>query len=147
MAEIEFLLPTVQYGNLKVRATPEELGVDVSDAAGLGATYAVYLNAFQQGFKLGSQVDVTVDIHPTQQAPTGAAEALPEPVEGEAQTDAEAIRVLKQELGATVVEDDVHPEDSDPDEAPWTKKTSTVDAKPKPWDTGNKPAKVANIDW
>lgn len=143
MAEIEFLLPTVQYGNLKVRATPEELGLDLTDAAGLGATYAVYLNAFTQGFKQGSQIDVTVDIKAVQQGAQAPAEALPEPVEGEAQADAEAIATLKQELGATVLE----PSTEDDPDAPWNKETSTVDTKPKPWETGSKPVKVADIDF
>lgn len=156
MAEIEFLLPTVQYGNLKVRAAPEELGLDLTDAAGLGATYAVYLNAFTQGFKQGSQIDVTVDIKAVQQgaqapteAPPGDAQAAADRVANDQaprtvdEANAMALAVIKQELGASVLE----PSTEDDPDAPWNKETSTVDIKPKPWETGSKPVKVADIDF
>ena len=161
MAEIEFLLPTVQYGNLKVRATPEELGLDLTDAAGLGATYAVYLNAFTQGFKQGSQIDVTVDIKAVQQGAQAPAEPPPgdpqaaadrvandQPPRTVDEANAMALAVIKQELGATVVEDDTSEvSDDGENDAPWNKKTSTVDTKPKPWETGGKPVKVADIEF
>src|SRR5438093_8673117 len=75
MAEIEFLLPTVQYGNVKVRATPEELGIDsVQDAGALGVAAAVYLNLFTQGFKVGTQIDVDYE---ATHAPESASEEAP----------------------------------------------------------------------
>lgn len=140
MAEVEILFPTVQYGNVKLRATPEELGLDgPADAYALGVQSAVLLNLFTQGFKTGSQLDVS-----------GAPAPSAEPTENEAQA---AVQEIRQQLGATVVEDY---DAQDPDgpgeehsEAPWT--SPPVDAKPKPWENGGKPATpkvaVAEIDW
>lgn len=140
MAEVEFLLPTVQYGNVKVRATPEELGLADLDAGGLGAAYAVFLNLFTQGFHKGSEIDVEW---------TGSdTAALPRDVLERAQ------EAITEALGATEIPD---PEDwVDPDgpetsdDAPWKQQ---VDSKPKPWETGSAPEQtstapaVANINW
>jgi len=155
MAEIEFLLPTVQYGNVKVRATPEELGIDsVQDAGALGVAAAVYLNLFTQGFKVGTQIDVDYEAtHAPESAseeappgdPQGAAERL---VDGRSPRTADeanemAKQVIENELGPTTE----LPHDTQ-GEAPWN---STVDAKPKPWETGKaaptNAVKVAEIDW
>ncbi len=109
MAEIEITLPTVQYGNVKVRATPEELGVnDISDSYELGVAAAVYLNLFQQGFKHGATLDVT--------APQGAAQSEAGP---------SAQELLDEGLGGVTEV----PEGA----APWDK--PVVDAPAKPWET------------
>ncbi|HEY6021276.1 MAG TPA: hypothetical protein VIY48_15645 [Candidatus Paceibacterota bacterium] len=121
MAKIETTLPTVQYGNVKVTFTPEELGVDISDAAAIGVATAVYLNLFTQGFKAGSQMDVSAPVSASQEAPEEKAQAM-----------------LDEGLGGVTE----LPEDGDDVEAkaPWEAK---VDAKPKPWETDEKPAPVA----
>lgn len=131
MAEIEFLLPTVQYGNVKVRATPEELGLPgVADAATLGTVAAVYLNAFQQGFKRGADIDVDID-DPT----TDLSEHTT------------AVDQIRNDLGATVVEENDTSEVSDDgvNDAPWNK-TPTA-AVSKPWEQSAKPTEVASIEW
>ncbi len=133
MAEVEILFPTVQYGNVKLRATPEELGLDgPADAYALGVQSAVLLNLFTQGFKAGSQLDVS-----------GAPAPSAEPTENEAQA---AIQEIQSQLGATEMDDDA-PNDG-PEPAPWE---SAVDAKPKPWENGSVAPKVtpkvAEIDW
>lgn len=145
MSEIEFLLPTVQYGNVKVRTTPEELGLDsVADAAAIGTAYAVYLNAFQQGFKRGAAIDVDIDPTPAVGSPEAAAQRVAEDLKPCTvdEANAMAVEVIKQELPATVVSEEET--DAAPAAAPWN---STVDAKPKPWETGSTPVKVAEIDW
>lgn len=169
MAEIEFLLPTVQYGNVKVRATPEELGIDgVQDAGALGVAAAVYLNLFSQGFKLGAGMDVEYDGGGTK--PPAPEPILPVGADGAAEqrvhddlkprtvdeANAMARAVIEQELGSTTeVEsgeaayDAAYDAPNDgPEPAPWE---STVDAKPKPWETGKaaptNAVKVAEINW
>lgn len=182
MAEIEFLLPTVQYGNVKVRATPEELGIDgVQDAGALGVAAAVYLNLFSQGFKLGAGMDVEYDGGGTK--PPAPEPILPVGADGAAEqrvhddlkprtvdeANAMAAAIIKQELGASEVDeydsateaqeaaqarsqaayDAAYDAPNDgPEPAPWE---STVDAKPKPWETGKaaptNAVKVAEINW
>lgn len=133
MAEIEIILPTVQFGNVKVRATPEELGLkDIADGYSLGVAAAVYLNVFSQGFKKGASLDV--DPHPAASQDAG---------------EAQAQELLNEGLGG-VTELPEDPEDVDGDlDAPWSR-TPAVDAKPKPWEKSGKPEaapKVATIDW
>jgi len=137
MAEIEITLPTVQYGNVKLKTTIEELGMAELDAGTLGSVTAVFLNLFSQGFKVGSQIDVDWQ---------GAdVSALPR------DTLEQAASAIKDVLGATEVpdpEDNVDPDGPETsDDAPWKKK---VDSKAKPWETsGAAPAApaVASIDW
>lgn len=137
MAEIEITLPTVQYGNVKVRATPEELGLDsVGDAAALGVAAAVYLTAFTLGFKRGAAIDVDIDDslahagsgpYRALSAPQGTARSEGEEVFAGAVATAqeEAQRLLSEGLGgATEVDDDT---------APWNK--PAIDAPAKPWET------------
>jgi len=139
VAEIEITLPTVQYGNVKVRATPEELGLEgVQDAGALGVATAVYLNLFTQGFKLGTQIDVDYDGGVTK-PPT------PEPTHEEAQ---EAL----SQLGTTVLDETPNEPEGEPEagaQAPWN--SPVVDAKPKPWETSGAapaaPVKVAEVNW
>lgn len=142
MAEVEFTLPTVQYGNVKVKATPEELGIKGVDAGAIGLSYAVFLNLLTQGFKRGSELDVEWE--------AGSAPADPQ----EAAT--EAARLIREELGATEVDstEELSDDGQNSDEAPWDRK---VDAKPKPWETSGRqsssPAEaattpaIAYIDW
>lgn len=130
MAEIEITLPTVQYGNIKIAATPEEWGLEtIADAPDVGVWAATYLNLFQQGFKHGATLDV--DAH------LGASQGV---------TEAQAQRYLDEGLGGvTEVEesrldeynddgpDDVqHAANEARDAAPWD--NPQVDAKPKPWE-------------
>ena len=159
MAEIEITLPTVQYGNVKVRATPEELGLDsVGDAAALGVAAAVYLTTFTLGFKRGAQIDVDIDDsmahvgsgpYKTVSAPQGASQEV---------SEAQAQRYLDEGLGGVteVSEDDEYDSATEAKEAaqartsdaPWDNK---VDAKPKPWETGEQapaaPAVKLDSSW
>lgn len=109
VAEIEITLPTVQYGNVKVRATPEELGIeDLTDASSVGIAAAVYLNLFTQGFKAGAQMELSADLAASQDADMVKAHDL-----------------LDEGLGGvTEVAEDV---------PPWGK--PAVDVRPKPWET------------
>lgn len=149
MAEIEITLPTVQYGNIKITATPEEWGLEtIADAPDVGVWAATYLNLFQQGFKHGATLDV--DAH------LGASQGV---------TEAQAQRHLDEGLGGvTEVEENQYDRkhevlsaglddynDDGPgdvqaaanearDAAPWD--NPQVDAKPKPWE--NKSAAPAD---
>lgn len=140
MAEIEITLPTVQYGNVKVRMGPEEMGLsDISDSHALGMTAAVYLNLFTQGFRVGAQMDVSAH-------------------QGVVQSDevSQAQEVLNEGLGGvTEVSDHVHHFEYGDDNGsycecgaeepgispPWDKKPPA--ASKKPWETGtNTPDKL-----
>lgn len=142
MAEIEFLLPTVQYGNVKVRATPEELGIrDLSDSYEIGVAAAVYLNLFSQGFKHGSTLDV--------EAPQAPAQSEVDQVIDET---LKAAQIIADGLGATEIHEDqsvVDPGEADdlPATPPW-EKVSEEPVPGKPWENGGQaPAKVASINW
>jgi hypothetical protein len=146
VAEIEITLPTVQYGNVKVRATPEELGLtNVASASDLGVAAAVYVNLFTQGFKVGAALDVEIDAatggavrQPEVGSPEAAAQRVDDDLKPRTVDEANAMvaEVIKRELGATVIEET---------DVPWE---GEVDASPKPWENGgNKPTKVAEIDW
>jgi hypothetical protein len=130
VSEIEITLPTVQYGNVKVRATPEELGADLESPHSLGVALAVFQNLFTQGWVQGSQMDVS--------APQGASQGAPEEVFHRAVETAQesAQRLLEEGLGATEVgEDEPAFRELDPvDEAPWSK--PAIDAPARPWETG-----------
>lgn len=133
MSEIEITLPTVQYGNVKVRATPEELGLDsVSDAAALGVATAVYLTTFTLGYKRGSAIDVDID--------DSMAHAGSGPYGGI--TEEQAQRYLDEGLGGvTEISDEEFEQKAAAAEAemggkaPWDR--PQVDSKPKPWETGS----------
>lgn len=135
MAEIEITLPTVQYGNVKVRATPEELGVDIASPAAVGTATAIYLNLFTQGFKVGASMDVTANPTEGLSAPVAASEETP----GQA-----AIRLLDEGLGGvtevseidSVIEETIAKAAEIEAKAPWEQK---VDAPRKPWETESKP--------
>lgn len=119
MSEIEITLPTVQYGNVKVRATPEELGLSsVADADVLGTAAAIYLNLFRQGFEVGAKMDVS--------APVGYDHKVAEQ---------QARELLNEGLGGVTEIDGQDPEGpGEEPSAPWGK--PQVDSKPKPWETG-----------
>src|SRR5512139_2856609 len=74
VAEIEITLPTVQYGNVKVRLNPEEFGVDIASPAAVGTATAIYLNLFTQGFKVGASMDVTASPTEGLKTPQGASQ-------------------------------------------------------------------------
>lgn len=123
MAEIEITLPTVQYGNIKITATPEEWGLEtIADAPDVGVWAATYLNLFAQGFKHGSTLDV--DAH------LGASQPV---------TEEQAQRYLDEGLGGvTAVENKESP--TDQAGAPWDRPAPAVS---KPWENpekGNAPA-------
>lgn len=123
MAEIEITLPTVQYGNVKIRATPEELGVnDISDSYGLGVAAAVYLNLFTQGYTYGAALDIDAPQKPSA-APQGAEQSEVDRVIDET---LKAAQILADGLGGVT---EVEEEGAAP-AAPWDAK---VEAKPKPW--------------
>lgn len=131
MAEIEITLPTVQFGNVKVRATPEELGVELSSPASVGTAMAIYLNLFTQGFKLGASMDVTASPTEGLNAPVGASQEAPEE---------KAQRLLNEGLGGvtevsevdSVIEETIAQAAEIEAKAPWTQK---VDAPKKPWES------------
>lgn len=129
MAEIEILLPTVQYGNVRLRGTPEEFGVELASPGTIGEMVAVYTNLFTQGFKAGSLRDVEY---------LGTAR-FDGNNEGTTDVDMTARATIQSELGATVV---------NTEEVPWE---GEVEAKPKPWENKGAPpkgaAKVAEINW
>lgn len=141
MAEIEITLPTVQYGNVKVRATPEELGVDVSSPAAVGTATAIYLNLFTQGFKVGASMDVTASPTEGLSAPVSASESEVDRVVDET---LKAAQMLSEGLGgASVVEASGI--------APWDDSDLKVASQPKPWETGSAAPKAApkvtEADW
>jgi hypothetical protein len=114
MAEIEITLPTIQYGNIKITATPEEWGLEsIADAPDVGVWAATYLNLFQQGFQHGAQVGVYVHLGGSQ------------PV-----TEEQARRYLDEGLGGTT---EVENEESPTDQAgaPWDRPAPAVS---KPWE-------------
>lgn len=142
MAEIEITLPTVQYGNVKVRATPEELGVDIASPAAVGTATAVYLNLFTQGFKTGASLNVSASPTEGLNAPAGGVQGLDE-VRAQALLDEGLGGVTEVPDGPLNQHPDDGPEESD--DAPWN---STVDAKPKPWETGETaPKAVVTEGW
>lgn len=144
MAEIEITLPTVQYGNVKMRATPEELGVELSSPASVGTATAIYLNLFTQGFKLGASMDVTASPTEGLSAPVGASREAPEE---------KAQRLLDEGLGGvTEISDEEFEQKAAAAEAemggkaPWDQK---VDAPRKPWETeaGATNSSLGLSDW
>lgn len=139
MAEIELTLPTVAYGNVKVRATPEELGVDIASPAAVGTATAIYLNLFTQGFKVGASMDVTASPTEGLSAPLAVAQSE---VDRVIEETVKAAQILADGLGgATEVDEydsatEAKEQWQDTDYAPWDQK---VAAQPKPWETSTAP--------
>lgn len=117
MAEIEFTIPTVQYGNAKIRMTPQELyelsegGVSLYD---VGMKAMEFLSLVTQGFEAGKSIDFTP------QSVTGQYQESPEVTTAKVTQEMNEIAesVIKDQLGATTVE-------------PWTE---TVKPQAKAWD-------------
>lgn len=146
MSEIEFTIPTIQYGNVKFRGTPEEFGVELTGPGAIGEMVAVYTNMFTQGFQVGAKRDVEY---------LGSAQFSGND-SGTTDVDMTARATIQSELGATVVEQTDGPGDSGEDnpyaqesdqDLPWEK---DIKAKPKPWENKGAPAKAPapkKIDW
>jgi hypothetical protein len=130
MAEIEFTIPTVQYGNAKIRMTPQELyelsegGVSLYD---VGMKAMEFLSLVTQGFEAGKQIDFTPQSVTGQYQESPEKEALRETgrlsgLEPHPITEAtpEEVEEIIKTLGATTVE-------------PWTK-TPAPSTTPKAWD-------------
>lgn len=147
MAEIEITLPTVQYGNVKAKFSPEEFGLaptdQLVDPTALGIAAAIYLNLFTQGFKVGASMDVTASPSEATGAPVSASKEA---------AAREAQRLLDEGLGGVTElpgdgPENMHgdPAPLDPKSPPWN---STVDAKPKPWETeATAPKAVVTSEW
>lgn len=58
MAEIELTIPTVQYGNVKIRATPEELGLKGLDPYTTGMMAGTWLVLATMGFEESKKLDL-----------------------------------------------------------------------------------------
>jgi len=120
MAEIEFTIPTMQYGNAKIRMTPEELyelsegGISLYDVGMKAQEFLILVTA---GFEAGKLID-----WPTPKPDvTGQYQESPEPApeviaESNEKLNEQAESVIKDQLGATTVE-------------PWTVTPSTTTAK------------------
>ena len=147
MAEIEITLPTVQYGNVKAKFSPEEFGLDsAGDAAALGVAAAVYLATFALGFKRGASIDVDIDDsmahdgsgpYKAVSAPQGASpEALKEKAQELLNEGLGGVTEVEEYDSATEAKEAAqgsYASGLEPD-APWNK--SAVDSNPKPWETG-----------
>lgn len=133
MAEIEIALPTVRYGNVKVRATPEEFGFKLDEPSAFGLALAVYQTSFTLGWQEGARMDVS--------APAPASQPV---------TEEQAQRYLDEGLGGvTEVSEgplNQHPNDGpeESDDAPWNK-TPAAGVK-KPWETASAPADKPVVD-
>ena len=151
MAEIEFTIPTVQYGNAKIRMTPEELydlsrkGISLHD---IGMKASEFLVMITEGFEAGKKIDWSASRDVTgqyQESSEPAPEVIAESAE---KLNKIAEQVIKDELGATTVEP--MPERTPAQEAeeaeqtiktmlgattvePWTK-TPAPSSTPKAWD-------------
>lgn len=161
MSEIEITLPTVQYGNVKVRATPEELGADLESPHSLGVALAVFQNLFTQGWVQGSQMDVSAPQGASQEAapgdPQAAADRLAEgrPPRTVDEANEMATQVIKDALGASVEEEytamDYNGDGpGDVDQAayseapPWDKPAAGAK---KPWETEVTAPAVLDAAW
>lgn len=150
MTEIEFTLPTAQYANVKVRATPEELGLHgVDNAYELGVAAAVYLNLFTQGYKVGGAMDVVAPSGPLK-APLAASQPEVDrpvdPVDKAAQIVAEGLGGATEVDSTEEISDDGQNSDEMPGGiAPWEQDLAR---KSKPWEAeATAPKAVVTEDW
>jgi hypothetical protein len=125
VAEIEITLPTVKYGNVKVRATPEEFGFKLDEPSAFGMALAVYQASFTIGWREGAQMDVSAPQSASKEAPRTVSQVMSDE---DVDTEAEAVAILKKELGATEMSEGA---------PPW--KRPQADTNPKPWETGSQP--------
>ncbi len=133
MAEIEITLPTVQYGNVKVRATPEEFGFRLDEPSTFGMALAVYHASFAIGWQDGAQMDVSAPQAASKEGAPGSPQAAAERLADERpprtvdEANEMAKQVIENELGSTT---------EVPNEpAPWDLEVAPG---PKPWETGGK---------
>lgn len=143
MSEIEITLPTVQYGNVKLTCQPEELDDLIKSADTLGVATAVYLNIFTQGFKAGSQMDVS--------APQGASqhddmvkahELLDEGLGGV--TEVRSVEQIMSDEGVDTIDQARKIQEREVS-APWEK--DAVAPQPKPWETDVTAPVVLDASW
>lgn len=107
MAEIELTIPTVQYGNVKIRATPEELGLKGLDPYTTGMMAGTWLVLATMGFEESKKLDL--DPHAEFKAEvTGQYQESPEEPHPITEVSPEEAEEIIKTLGATTVE-------------PWTK--------------------------
>lgn len=133
MAEITYRIPSkaVQYGYVEV--TRNWSDDEPTDPEMLAAAYINYVYAFQKEEQAAISRLKDAPQKPSA-APQGAEQSEVDRAIGET---LKAAQVLADGLGGVtkVGEEDVHPEESDPEEtgkAPWDAK---VKAKAKPWQT------------
>lgn len=120
MAEITFTLPgAIPYSNVIVKATPEELGVDVSDAYGVGVAATVFLNLFTQGIEAGKKIDVSPQVQEASEPAVTSTELYEKNLAEQSMEETKAM--LEAGLGSTT-------------EVPWKK---AVKAEPKAWEEPN----------
>lgn len=138
MADIEITLPTVQYGNVKITASPEEWGLDsIADAPDVGVWAATYLNLFAQGFKHGATMDVDAHLGAPQGDPADRArEALDKGLGG--------VTELPEDEYDSATEAQEAAQTRTAGAAPWEAK---VDAPAKPWETGVTAPAVVDAAW
>jgi hypothetical protein len=135
LAEIEITLPTVQYGNVKVRATPEEFGFKLDEPNAFGYALAIFQTVFTMGWKQGAQVDVTAPVGAAEADPVAKAqELLDEGLGGVTEVDSvrSVEEIMSDEDVDTVAEARKIQEREAASRAPWN---STVDTPKKPWET------------
>jgi len=125
MAEIRFTIPgALQYSNVVVTATPEELGLKDLDAYSLGVANTVFLNLFNQGVQQGKGIDVSppkgeTDTRIVENALQSESDKLLIQANMAGQSMEETKAILEAGLGSTT-------------EVPWKK---SVKAAPKVWET------------
>lgn len=116
MSEITFTLPgAIPYSNVIVKATPEELGVSLSDAYGVGVAATVFLNLFTQGIEAGKKIDVSPQVQEASEPAVTSTELYEKNLAEQSMEETKAM--LEAGLGSTT-------------EVPWKK---AVKAEPKPW--------------
>lgn len=172
MAEIEITLPTVQYGNVKVRATPEEFGFRLDEPSAFGVALAVYHASFVIGWQDGAQMDVSAPQAASKEGAPGSPQAAAERLaDGRSprtvdEANEMAKQVIENELGG-VTEVDEYDSATEAKEAAQARSKATYDAAysapndgpepapwdlevalgPKPWETGVTAPAVLDATW
>lgn len=153
MAEITFTLPgAIPYSNVVVKATPEELGVDISDAYGVGVAATVFLNLFTQGIEAGKKIDVSPRVQEASEPAVTSTELYEKNLAGQSMEETKAI-LSKQDLEMAAISG-FHDVEADAremleaglgstTEVPWKK---AVKADPKAWEEPKPVVDVQNDD-